>query len=72
MSCDCERIEININKDFNPYKAGQKITITAKSGIPCQQYWRDRLRDAESDGCVTIIKPVAKKKSTKPEIGKEG
>lgn len=72
MSCNCEKIRIKINKDFTPYSAGQTVTTTARDGIPCQQYWRDRLRDAESDGCVTIIKPVAKKKPTKPEIGTEG
>lgn len=72
MSCNCERIEIQINKDFAPHKAGDKIKISATGGIPNQQYWRDRLRDAEIDGCVTVIKPVVKKKTIKLNRDQEG
>lgn len=61
-------LEIIINFDFAPYTEGQTLKIPAAGGIPTEKYWRDRLRDAEHDGCVTVKKP-RKTNKIKPDQG---
>lgn len=34
-------------------------------GAPAERYWRDRLKDAETDGCCEIVKPEKAKPSSK-------
>jgi len=39
------------------------ITIqTDKYGVPLQKFWRNRLKDAELDECVEIVKTTRKRK----------
>lgn len=45
---------------------GEVVEVKAdKHGSPVDRYWRNRIRDAERDGCVEVAKPKAKK--PKPE-----
>lgn len=56
-----KKIAIQINKPLRAYPIGTIIQIkTDKNGTPLERYWRDRLKDANIDGCIKIVK---KKKS---------
>lgn len=50
-------MKILINKPLRGYPVGHQLKIkTDKNGIPLERYWRDRIKDASIDGCITIIK----------------
>lgn len=66
-----ERIEIEILRDFGDYKKGQIIKTPAILGIPLQQEWRDRLKDAEIDNCVKICHKRAPKPSKNQQESEE-
>lgn len=56
-----KKIAITINKPIRGYLIGSVVKIKVdENGIPLDRYWRDRLKDAPIDGCISIIK---KKKS---------
>lgn len=51
------QIKIRINKPLKNYKAGTIIKVDAgKDHLPIDSYWRNRLKDAEIDNCILIIK----------------
>ena len=56
-----------IKKPLGIYRAGETVQVECdKDGIPLDQYWRNRLKDAVVDQCVEEIqpeKPVTKKES---------
>ena len=60
------RIQIKINKPLLDYPLGfiVKVRVDAK-GVPFDRFWRDRLRDAEVDNCVSIVKKVLRKPTLK-------
>jgi hypothetical protein len=35
--------------------AGAVVDVKCKNGVPVDKYWRGRLKDAEIDGCVSIL-----------------
>lgn len=42
------------------------ITIQADgNGVPLERFWRNRLKEAERDNCVEIIKQQTKKEKAK-------
>lgn len=43
-------------------KVGATVEVETKGGVPTNKEWRNRLKDATIDGCVTIVKPTVKKK----------
>lgn len=49
-------MDIKIEKDFDRFLAGQIISVKDDNGIPVELYWRNRIKDAEIDGCVKIVK----------------
>jgi len=55
-------MQIEILKDFAGYKKGQKVTIESTKGIPVDIFWRRRLKDAEFDDCVKVIKKTKRGK----------
>ncbi len=62
-------MKLKINRAFAGYKAGT-ITVPDKNGVPLDQYWRRRLRDAKIDNCVEVVtdpKPKPKKAKAKSE-----
>lgn len=60
-------ILIEIKGTLPPFAKGQKVRVeTDKNRIPLDKFWRDRLKDAEVDGCVSIVS----EKKSKPK--KEG
>ncbi len=48
-------------------KPGATVAVECKRGVPVTREWRNRFKDAEIDGCVTINQNV--KKSTKTPAG---
>lgn len=38
-------------------KAGDKVDVECKNGIPVDRYWRGRFKDSELDGSITIPAP---------------
>jgi len=47
------------------YTSGQVVTVQVDSnGIPLEQFWRKRLKDALVDNCVEVVK------ASKPKKGK--
>ncbi len=56
--------ELKINGTVPGHTPGQVVKIEVDdNGTPLQKHWRDRLRDAVTDDCVTLIQP----KQTKPK-----
>jgi len=54
------KLEISIDKSFMHYVKGSIISVKSKDGIPLDKFWRDRLKDSEFDGCVSIVKRTRK------------
>ena len=46
-------------------KTGEVKIRVDKSGTPIDKNWRRRIKDAEIDGCVEVVKPATKKKENK-------
>lgn len=46
-------------------KAGDTIDVETREGVPIAREWRNRLRDSELDGCVSVQN--AEKPAKKPE-----
>ena len=64
-------IQIKVNKSVEPYMKEQVVTVQVDAlGTPVRKFWRDRLRDAEVDNCVEIVKDKPKT-STKKDSPKE-
>lgn len=56
-------IKLKIN---NVPKHSGTITVQAdENGLPVDKFWRNRLADAEIDGCVEVVKQKAKKRAVK-------
>lgn len=54
----------NSKVDLNGVNPGESISVEVdRNGKPLERFWRDRVRDAEYDGCVTIDKKAANKKA---------
>jgi hypothetical protein len=34
---------------------GSEVHVGCKNGIPLNREWRNRFKDAEIDGCITIV-----------------
>ena len=58
-------ITIKVLMNIPGYKAGKKVKVETNGGVPVLKFWRDRLRDAEIDNCVKVLK------STKKTVGEK-
>jgi len=59
-------IKNNTTFTLNGIRAGKTGAIDCdETGMPLDKYWRNRLRDAQIDGCVEILKSKTKKKEDK-------
>jgi len=47
-----------------PGHSGSVAVQTDENGVPLEKFWRNRLKDAEFDNCVEVVKPS---KSAKKE-----
>ncbi len=48
-------IKLKINSV--PGFSGTVTVQTDDSGVPLERFWRKRLKDAETDNCVEVVKP---------------
>ena len=39
------------------------VDVECKNGIPIDREWRNRFKDAEIDGCISVAKPKPKKEA---------
>ena len=64
-----KQIHLLINTDtIQGHPKGSTVPVqTDKNGTATEKFWRDRLRDAEVDNCVEIVKPKTKTKSSKED-----
>ena len=60
-------MKIKLNADLNGHKKDETIEIKDDKGVPLDQYWRKRLRDAKIDKCVEIV-GNKKAKADKKEV----
>ena len=59
-------IQLEINTPIHGHPAGSTVRVQAdEAGVPLEKHWRDRLRDAEIDYCVTVMKKSPSKTSNK-------
>ena len=56
-------MKIKLNVDLGGFIAGQEIKLDAINGIPKDPFWRARIKDADRDNCITILKSKSKKES---------
>lgn len=67
MQKDALKQKIVLNAPLRGHNIGDIVIIDVdKDGIPLAQYWRDRFKDAVSDGCIEVIK---EKTATKTDKG---
>lgn len=60
------QMTIRLNKHMAGVgKPGDEITIEARKGHPAERFWRNRLRDAETDGCCEIVKKSKPKRAAR-------
>lgn len=61
-----DTIEIKVNKELGLHRAGETVHIPInKWGKPKDRFWRNRLRDAVIDNCVSVVQPPEPKKKAK-------
>lgn len=59
-------IKLELNADMRGHRKGSIIEVqTDHKQVPLDPYWRARLKDAEIDNSVKVIKPSRKKKMRK-------
>lgn len=56
------KTKIRLNAPLRGHNQGETIQIdTDKEGVPIAKYWRDRLKDAQIDDCIELIKEKTNK-----------
>lgn len=61
-------MKIKINKDFGSHKAGDEVTIKSHGGVPTENFWRRRLRDAAMDNCCEIVADEPAKEEVNDDV----
>ncbi len=65
-------IALKVNVNLPGCTKGTIIQVRSDAdGTPLDKWWRDRLRDAEHDGCVSIVSTKVKQKSSTKEPEQE-
>lgn len=49
-----KQLKLKIN--HVPGYSGTVTVQTDESGVPLERFWRNRLKDAEADNCVEVVK----------------
>ena len=56
-------MKVKLNMPMQGYEAGREVTIECdRSGVPLEKFWRRRLKDAQIDNCLEVVKPSKSKK----------
>lgn len=62
-------MKIKINHGIAGRREGDIINVESKDGVPRDNFWRRRLRDAKRDNCCEVVKSSPpKKKEVKKEV----
>lgn len=56
-------MKIKLNQNLRGLKVGKEININDVDGVPTDAFWRARLKDAERDNCITVVKKKTKSKA---------
>ena len=48
-------MKIEVLVKTGPHKVGDIVEVTDVKGVPTDQYWRRRLRDAKVDNCCRVV-----------------
>lgn len=62
-------MKIKLKVAMNGFSKGRELTIATDNGVPVDQYWRRRLKDAEIDKSIEIVQTketVKTKEKSKP------
>ena len=60
-------MKVRINKPLKNYAIGQIVDIN-----PSETYWINRLKDAEIDNCIEVVKKEREEIKFKREVKKDG
>lgn len=61
-----KKVNLKLNVDLNGKKAGSIVTVKIdRDKVIIDPYWRRRLKDAEIDNCVEVVKIENKEKGDK-------
>lgn len=56
-------MKIKLNTKLLGFKSGRELNIRDINGVPIDDFWRARLRDAKRDNCITVITEKVKSKA---------
>lgn len=60
-----KKIKLKLNQPMQGYEAGREVTVqTDSAGVPLEKFWRRRMRDAQIDNCVEVVKSSKPKKES--------
>lgn len=64
-----KKVNVRLNSPLRGFRDGQVVRVVVDSnGVPIERYWRDRFKDAQTDGCLEVITTkTAKKKKEKED-----
>lgn len=74
-SKDYENKQLKLNASLRGNPEGSVVNVRVnKDGVPLDRYWRDRMKDSKTDGCVEMIKETKtpKAKTMVAETAKKG
>ena len=61
-----ENKRIKLNTPLRGYPADTVLPIKVDNdGVPKERYWRDRLADSKTDGCIEFVASTSRKTETK-------
>jgi hypothetical protein len=61
-------IKLKIN-NVAGHVSGSEVTVKTDShGVPLENKWRRRLKDAETDKCVEVVEPTKAKRNQETEV----
>ncbi len=64
-----KKVPYRLNVAMRGHQAGDTIRIEVdQRGVPLDQFWRNRLRDAERDGCMTKQPTAVKKEAAAKQL----
>lgn len=50
-----KKVSYTVNKAMPGFKAGSVVTVEVDAnGVPVDQFWRRRVRDAKIDNCISL------------------
>ena len=58
-------MKLKLNTPLDGYQAGQTVAVqTDRANVPLERFWRRRIKDAEIDNCVEVVRNT---KPSKPK-----